>query len=337
VQVEDVARVGFTARRAAQQQGHLAVGHGLLGQIVIDDQGVHAVVAEELAHGGAGERSQELQRGRLRGRGGDDDGVVQGAALFERLDDLGDGRALLTDGDVDAVELFAFRRRSGVGRLLVQDGVDGDGGLADLTVTNDQLALAAADGDQGVDGLQAGLHRLVHRLAGDDARRLDVDAATLGEGDRALAVDRLAQRVDDAAQQALADRNVHDLAEAADFVAFSDGGVGAEDNRADVVALEVQGHALHAGLRELDHLAGLDVVQTVDAGDAVADRQHLADVGHVRFNAEGGDLRLEDGRNLGGADVHGLALWLSSSGAAERPGWDGAYARHSLNGVVKPA
>jgi hypothetical protein len=38
--------------------------------------------------------------------------------------------------------------------------------------------------------------------------------------DRALAVDRLAQRVDDAAQQALADRHVHDLAEAADFVAL---------------------------------------------------------------------------------------------------------------------
>ena len=89
--------------------------------------------------------------------------------------------------------------------------------------------------------------------------------------DRALAVDRLAQRVDDAAQQALADRHVHDLAEAADFVAFRDGAVVAEDHDADVVAFQVQGHALHAGLGELDHLAGLDVVQAEDAGDAVAD------------------------------------------------------------------
>ena len=33
---------------------------------------------------------------------------------------------------------------------------------------------------------------------------------------------------------------------------------------------------LHA-VGELDHLAGLDVVEAVDAGDAVADRQHGAD------------------------------------------------------------
>src|SRR5690606_42159821 len=63
-------------------------------------------------------------------------------------------------------------------------------------------------------------HRLVHRLARNDARRLDVHAAALGGGDRALAVDRLAQRVDDAAQEALADRHVHDLAQPADFVAL---------------------------------------------------------------------------------------------------------------------
>src|SRR5690606_34274702 len=298
VQVEDVARVGFTARRTAQQQRHLAISHGLLGQVVIDDQAVHAVVAEILAHGGAGERSQELQRGRFRRRGGHDDGVFQRARLFEGLDDLGHGRALLTDGDVDAVQLGRLVVRL-VGRLLVQDGVDGDGGLADLTVANDQLALAAADRDQGVDGLHARLHRLVNRFTRDDAGGLHVDAATLGELDRALAVDRLAQRVDDAAQQALADRHVHDLAQAAHVVALGDGGVRAEDHGADVVALQVQGHALHAGLGELDHFTRLDVVQAVDARDAVADRQHLADVGNVGFYAEVGDLRLEDGRDFG--------------------------------------
>ena len=42
---------------------------------------------------------------------------------------------------------------------------------------------------------------------------------------------------------------------------------------------------------ELDHLAGLDIVEAVDAGDAVADGQHLADVGDVGFVAEVGDLR----------------------------------------------
>src|SRR5258708_7194315 len=137
---------------AAQKQGHLAVGDDLLGEVVVDDHGVHAVVAEPLAHGATRERRQELQRGRLGRRGRDDDRVVERAALLERLDDLGDRRALLADGDVDAVELGALVR-AGVDRLLVQDGVDGDRGLAGLAVADDQLALAAADRDQGVDGL----------------------------------------------------------------------------------------------------------------------------------------------------------------------------------------
>ena len=70
VEVEHVARIGFAARRAAQQQRHLAVGDGLLGQVVVDDHGVHAVVAEILAHGAAGIGRQELHAapGRTRWR-----------------------------------------------------------------------------------------------------------------------------------------------------------------------------------------------------------------------------------------------------------------------------
>ena len=43
VQVEDVARVGLAARRAAQQQRDRPVGLGLLGQVVEDDQDVLAL------------------------------------------------------------------------------------------------------------------------------------------------------------------------------------------------------------------------------------------------------------------------------------------------------
>ena len=37
--------------------------------------------------------------------------------------------------------------------LLVDDGVNGDGGLASLPVTDDQLTLATADGHKRVDSL----------------------------------------------------------------------------------------------------------------------------------------------------------------------------------------
>jgi hypothetical protein len=76
----------------------------------------------------------------------------------------------------------------------------------------------------------------VHGLAGDDAGRLDLDALADRILDRALAVDRVAERVDDAAEQALADRALDDRAGALDGVAFLDGAVVAEDDDANIVS-----------------------------------------------------------------------------------------------------
>ena len=129
--------------------------------------------------------------------------------------------------------------------------------------------------------------------------------------DRPLAVDGIAERVDHAAEQALADRHVHDGARALDGLALLDLAVVAEDHDADIVGLEIERHAAHAVL-ELDHLAGLHVVEAVDAGDAVADRQHLADFGDLGLLAEVLDLLLEDRRNLGRADVHQPASFIAS-------------------------
>ena len=68
--------------------------------------------------------------------------------------------------------------------------------------------------------------------------------------DRALAVDRLAERVDDAAEQRVADRHLGDAAGGADLVAFLDLVVVAEDHDADAVLFEVQREA-HDAVREL--------------------------------------------------------------------------------------
>ena len=86
--------------------------------------------------------------------------------------------------------------------LLVDDRVERDGGLAGLAVADDQLALAAADRDHGVDALMPGLERLActgWRSTTPGAMRSI--GRGLGGGDRALAVDRLAERVDHAADQ----------------------------------------------------------------------------------------------------------------------------------------
>ena len=88
-----------------------------------------------------------------------------------------------------------MQKMSGI--LLVDDGIDAEGGLADLAVADDQLPLAAADGGHGIDGLEARVHGLLHALARDDARGHHFDASEFFGIDRALAVDRLAHGIDD--------------------------------------------------------------------------------------------------------------------------------------------
>ncbi len=100
--------------------------------------------------------------------------------ISQTLDDLGDGRPLLPDGDVDAVQLLLLVGAV-VEPLLVDDGVDGDGGLAGLTIADDELALPASDRHQRVDGLDAALHRLAHGDARDDAWSLDANTGPLME------------------------------------------------------------------------------------------------------------------------------------------------------------
>src|SRR5258708_2981702 len=160
VQVEDVARIRLAARRAADDERHIAVGVGVLGEVVIDDEGIAPALHDLLAHGAAGVRRQILQWGGILGAGMHDDRVVEPAILLQDLGDGGGLEVLLPNGDVDADEVLA---------LLVDDGVEGQGGLAGLAVADDQLALAAADGDQRVNGFQAGLHRGIDRVARDDA------------------------------------------------------------------------------------------------------------------------------------------------------------------------
>jgi hypothetical protein len=77
----------------------------------------------------------------------------------------------------------------------------------------------------------------VDRLARHDARRLDVgQGAGLGL-DRALAIDRIAKAVYDAAQKFIPDRYVNDRLGSLDGVAFLDLAVRAKDHDADIVGL----------------------------------------------------------------------------------------------------
>src|SRR2546422_3671147 len=266
----------------------------MLRQVIVDDQRVPARVAEILAHRHAGVGGEVLQRGRVTGRGGNDDAVRHGPGLFEYLDDARHRGALLADGDVDADDVLA---------LLVDDGVHCDGGLAGLPVTDDQLPLATPDGDHRVDGLDPGLQRLAHGLAFDHPGRPDLHPPELLGLNRPLPVQRGADRVHDPPDDGLPDGDFRNPARPLDEIPLLDMLVGAQDHRADVVLFQVQRDPLEPA-RKLQQLAGHRPIQPVDLGDAVPDLEHGADFGHVYLLLEGLHLISDDCADLFRFDLH---------------------------------
>src|SRR3546814_1562386 len=105
---------------------------------------MHAVVAEIFAHRDARVWRKILQRSGLRSGCSNNDGIFHRAVFFELTHDLSNGGALLADGNIDAVELLALIVAL-IGGLLVDEGVDGDSGLAGLAVADDQLALRSEE------------------------------------------------------------------------------------------------------------------------------------------------------------------------------------------------
>ncbi len=152
------------------------------------------------------------------------------------------------------------------------------GGLAGLAVADDQLALTAADRGHGVDGLDAGLQRLVHRLATDDAGRLHLEAAQRccwRSGPCRRWPGRARSRPDRRARRPTGTERIRP-------VAFTDwpssiSSAWPSTTAADRALVEVQREAEDPAL-ELEQLVDRRVGQTGDAGDAVADLQHPTDL-----------------------------------------------------------
>ena len=137
--------------------------------------------------------------------------------------------------------------------------------------------------------------------------------------DLALAVERVAERVDDPPQQRLADRDVEQAPGAPDGVALDDLLPLAEQHGADVVGLEVEREPGHA-VRQVEHLERHAVLQAVDAADAVGDRQHGPDLGEIGARGvEALDPALEDRGDFVGLDLHVTVSGSLRRGAQPTP------------------
>src|SRR5207245_374374 len=240
---------------------------GVLGKIVVKRDGVALVIAEIFPHGTRRVGRDVLKRSRLRSRRGNHNRVVHRAGVGQRFHHLRDRRALLPDGAVDT---------NNVAALLIDDGVEDDGGLPGLAVSNDQLALATSDGNHRVNSLDAGLQRLANGLAVEYARCYALQRIALPRRDRALPVHRLAQRIDHAANQFLAYGDGHNRVRALNDVALFQLLRFAAKHHANLILFEVQRDADNV-VRKGEHLVGDDLLKAINARDAVADADDRAD------------------------------------------------------------
>jgi len=117
----------------------------------------------------------------------------------------------------------------------------------------------------------------VHRLAVHHRRRLELQGASTGGLDLAEPVDRVAERVDDATEVAVADGDRQDLAGTAYRLALLDLVEVAQDDDTDLAGVEVQREALGAVL-ELEQLVGHRGGKSADPGDAVSGLGNGADL-----------------------------------------------------------
>ena len=104
------------------------------------------------------------------------------------------------------------------------------------------------------------------------------DGQTLAEGDRPLAVERSAERVDDAADQSLAHGHVHDTTRALDLIARVQVLVFAKEHDADLVRIDVECDAeqIAGKLHQLIKSHARKARDLGDAGGDARDRAHLA-------------------------------------------------------------
>ena len=214
--------------------------------------------------------------------------------VFERLHHLGDRRELLSHRDIDAHD---------PGVPLIDDRVHRNRGLAGLPVADDEFTLAAADGNHRVHGFHSGLERLLHRLPGDDSRGNALHRTRFARFDRALAVERTAERVHHPALHGLTHRHLKNPPGAFCGVALLDRGDVAEEHESYRRFLEVQRESEHI-VGEFHEFAIHDPFEAVYAGDPVTRRDNGSNFRNIHPGFVTGDLFPQQGCDFVCSNAH---------------------------------
>mmetsp|Transcript_21888 Transcript_21888/g.36066 ORF Transcript_21888/g.36066 Transcript_21888/m.36066 type:complete len:302 (-) Transcript_21888:151-1056(-) len=262
VEVENVTRVGLTSRRTTEKQGHLTVGNSLLGEIVIKDHSMLPIVTKVFSHSGTSVGSQELKRSGVGSSCGNDNAVVHGLLIIELTDKLSNGGSLLSNTNVNTGEGILLG-------LLVNNGVNSNGSLTSLTITNNQLTLTTSNGDKSIHSLKPGKHRLGHRLTRNNSWGLNLSTRALAVVQTGAPINGLSNTINNTSQKLRSDGNIHNGTGTLHGVSLKNITIVAENNNSHIVLFQVKSHPAETAGKH-NHLSSLDIGKSVNTGNTIS-------------------------------------------------------------------
>ena len=135
--------------------------------------------------------------------------------------------------------------------------------------------MPAADRDERIDDLDAGLQRLAHRCPVPNARRTPFDLLAIQCPHRPASVHRSPCRVDNSAQEGLTDRGVDHPVGSPHEAACFDALVAVEQHDADIVDIEIEDLS-ESAVVEFDQFLIPDPWKSADAGHTLGEALDLA-------------------------------------------------------------
>ena len=233
-----------------------------------------AGITEILSDGSPCKGSVILQCSRVARRSSHHNGIVHRTVLVQGIHNRSYGRTFLANGYINAIyRITCFK----IG-TLVDDGIDGNGCLTGLAVTDNQLTLSATNRYHGVHSLQTGLKRLIHRLAEDDSRCLTFQRHFIKfSAYQSFAIKRRTQRVYYTAQHTLSHHDGSNTLGTLYNEAFLDFIRRAKQHSTHIILFEVHHNGLDAVV-ELQQLVGFGIAQPIDTGYTVTDLQYRANL-----------------------------------------------------------
>ena len=260
----------------------------MLGEIVINHQGVLTFVAEIFAHRSTSIRRKIEQGSRVARTGRHDNRLIHHAFKFEAVNQARNLAELLANGNID-VDNARFLLG------LVNHRVDRNSGFTSLAVTNNQLTLTATNREHRIDAHHASHQRLMHRFTTHHTNGRALNEAARFGLNCGAAIEWLTKWTDHATKQFWADWHAQHLFFQRHFLASLDVTFVAEQHGADFVFHQVERKGFnHAVLGfDIDNFAVAHILQAVHPHHAVTDANHDAILPELAAHFEVGDRLTE--------------------------------------------